>query len=67
MTAKDEAIDKHMNHVINFRRRLHQEPELSFKEFETTKLVAHGLEDTRIKFYELSEKTGLIGVLEKDP
>ncbi|WP_051682989.1 M20 metallopeptidase family protein [Salinicoccus luteus] len=66
-TAKDEAIDKHLKHVTNFRRRLHQAPELSFEEYETTKLVANGLEDTRIEFYELSEKTGLIGMLEKDP
>ncbi|MCG1009813.1 amidohydrolase [Salinicoccus sp. ID82-1] len=67
MTVKDRAIDNHLEHVINFRRRLHKAPELSFKEYETTKLVAHGLEDTDIEFYELSEDTGLIGVLEKDP
>lgn len=67
MTVKDEVIDTHLEHIINFRRRLHREPELSFKEFQTTNLIENGLEDTQIKFYDLSEKTGLIGVLEKDP
>src|SRR5699024_11390518 len=67
MAVKEEMIDNHLEHIINFRRRLHKEPELSFKEYETTKLVQNGLEDTKIKFYELSEKTGVIGILEKDP
>ncbi len=67
MAVKEEVIDKHLDHIVNFRRRLHRNPELSFKEFETTKLIANGLEDTKIKFYELSEDTGLIGMLEKDP
>lgn len=67
MAVKEEVIDNHLEHIINFRRRLHKAPELSFKEYETTKLVQNGLEDTKIKFYELSEKTGVIGILEKDP
>ncbi|HIW13468.1 MAG TPA: amidohydrolase [Candidatus Salinicoccus stercoripullorum] len=67
MTVKDEAVDNHIEHIINFRRRLHREPELSFEEFQTTNLIENGLGDTRIKFHELSEKTGLIGVMEKDP
>lgn len=67
MSVKENAIDSHMEHIINFRRRMHRNPELSFKEFETTKLIAQGLEDTKIKFHELSQETGLIGVLEKDP
>ena len=67
MAVKEEVIDNHLDHIINFRRRLHKNPELSFEEYETTKLIANGLEDTKIEFYELSEKTGLIGMLEKDP
>src|SRR5699024_11615197 len=67
MTVKDEAVDNHIEHIINFRRRLHREPELSFEEFQTTNLIENGLGDTRIKFHELSEKTGLIGVMEQDP
>ncbi|MFC3389698.1 M20 family metallopeptidase [Salinicoccus sesuvii] len=67
MTLKDRVIEDHLEHIVNFRRKLHKEPELSFEEYQTTKLVANGLEDTKIKFYELSENTGLIGVMEKDP
>ncbi len=67
MSVKESTIEKHMEHIINFRRHMHRNPELSFKEFETTKYIRQGLEDTRIKFHELSEETGLIGVLEKDP
>src|SRR5699024_3042500 len=99
MTVKDEAVDNHIEHIINFRRRLHRKPELSFEEYQTTNLIDNGLGDTRIKFrmrlhrepersfeefqkkniienglgdtkikfHEHSEKTGLIGVMEKDP
>ncbi len=67
MSVIEETIDNHLEHIINFRRRMHRNPELSFKEFETTRLIEQGLEDTKIKFHELSQKTGLIGVLEKDP
>lgn len=67
MSVKEEAIDNHLEHIINFRRRMHKNPELSFKEFETTKLIENGLEDTKINFYELSKDVGLIGMLEKDP
>jgi len=67
MSVKEEVIDKHLDHIVNFRRRLHKKPELSFKEFEMTDMIVNGLEDTKIKFYELSEDTGAIGVLEKDP
>lgn len=66
MSVKEEAIDNHLEHIINFRRRMHKNPELSFKEFETTKLIENGLEDTKINFYELSKDVGLIGMLEKD-
>lgn len=67
MTYKSDVIDKHIDHIIDFRRTLHKNPELSFKEFETTKRILEGLEDTKIKFYDLSRETGLIGMLEKDP
>jgi len=67
MTVKDDVVDNHIEHIINFRRRLHREPELSFEEFQTTTLIENGLEDTKIEFHELSEKTGLIGVMEKAP
>src|SRR5699024_11825287 len=54
-------------HIINLRRLLQLERKLSFEEYQTTNLIENGLGDTRIKFHELSEKTGLIGVMEKDP
>lgn len=45
--------------MIAFRRDLHQNPELSFEEFETTKKVAAKLDEFGIS-YRLTEPTGLI-------
>lgn len=67
MSVKEQTIDNHLEDIIDFRREMHRNPELSFKEFETTKRIENRLGDTKIKFHELSEKTGLIGVLEKNP
>ena len=35
----DELVKKHLDETIKWRRHLHQYPELSFKEYETTKYI----------------------------
>jgi amidohydrolase len=50
--------------MIHFRRRLHEQPELSFQEFQTTKFIFDTLKNTNIKLEECSSGTGLIGLLE---
>lgn len=45
--------------MIDFRRELHQHPELSMEEFETTKRIARELDKLDIS-YRLTEPTGII-------
>lgn len=54
-----EKILNNEKEIIEFRRELHQHPELSLKEFETTKRIANKLDEYEIS-YRLTEPTGLI-------
>lgn len=49
--------------AINIRRHLHQYPELSFQEYETSKFIAKKLESWGIS-YTIIGKTGLTGTIE---
>ena len=48
--------------LVKVRRQLHQQPELSMEEFETTKFVAKELAALGIE-YKLGEATGVIGTI----
>lgn len=50
--------------IVKIRRHLHENPELSQKEFRTTDLIYDKLKDTNIKLEKCSGGTGLIGILE---
>lgn len=58
-----ELSDKYLTDAINTRRYLHQHPELSFQEFETTKFIKSELDKLEIP-YESPLKTGCVGILE---
>jgi len=50
--------------IINLRRHIHQNPELSFQEFETAKLIENYLKNLpSVKVLRLG-KTGVVGILE---
>ena len=51
------------NTIIKTRRDIHKHPELSFKEFRTSKLVADKLESYGIKVERNIGKTGVVGTL----
>ena len=51
------------NEIIKIRREVHQNPELSYKEFETSKLVAQKLRSLGIEVKEGVGGTGVVGVL----
>ncbi|MCH2023264.1 MAG: M20 family metallopeptidase [Saprospiraceae bacterium] len=58
---------KHHPEVVNFRRHLHQHPELSFQEFNTCKFVKTQLESWGVKTQIMAD-TGVIGIIEgKNP
>ena len=51
------------NHVIDIRRRIHAYPELAFKEFNTSKIIATEMKSLGLKVTKCTE-TGVIGLLE---
>jgi len=50
--------------VLDIRRHLHQHPELSFKEFETSKFIQKQLSDAGIAFTAGHVGTGIIALIE---
>lgn len=61
----EALIEQNIDGIIKFRRNMHQHPELSFEEFETTKNIKNALKDTKFELFSLEEDTGVIGYLEK--
>ena len=59
----DAATAKIMPQVIQWRRHLHQHPELSNREFNTSKLVAEQLRKLGLEVRTGIAKTGVVGIL----
>lgn len=53
--------------LIDWRRRIHQHPELGFQEFQTAALVAHVLESLGFRVRTGVGRTGVIGELGQGP
>lgn len=68
MIEKIKALAKeYAPEFINIRHQLHANPELSYQEFETSKLVQHKLSSWGIP-YDIKATTGVIGLIEgKNP
>lgn len=49
--------------MIQIRRHIHQHPELSMQEYQTTELIMDTLKNTSIALTKLPDDTGVIGVL----
>lgn len=62
-TEIDAATQKIMPRVIEWRRYLHQHPELSNREFNTSKLVADELKRLGLDVRTGIAKTGVVGIL----
>ena len=58
-----ERVRELQGEFIGFRRQIHQNPELGFQEFETTKLIEGKLKEWGIETSPNGEKTGVIGTL----
>lgn len=52
--------------LIKYRRELHENPELSMKEYETTKRIRQWLKDANIKVLDLPLPVGVIAEIEGD-
>lgn len=55
------------NEVVEIRRHLHQNPELSFEEFETSNYIKSKLKSWGIPYKDNFVKTGILGVIEGKP
>lgn len=58
-----ELAEQHFQEAVETRRYLHQHPEVSYKEFETTKFIKSELDKLGIP-YESPLETGCVGILE---
>ncbi len=55
---------EYFNEIVDIRRHLHQHPELSFEEFETSKYIKKILDSWGIKYTDGYVKTGILAVIE---
>ncbi|MBL7910524.1 MAG: amidohydrolase [Bacteroidia bacterium] len=68
-TSKIKALSKqYFTRVLEIRRHLHQHPELSFKEYETSKYIQQQLSAAGISFTTGHVETGIIALIKgKNP
>ena len=52
--------------LIEYRRKLHENPELSMKEYETTKLIRKWLEEEDIEILDIPLKVGVVAEIKGD-
>ncbi len=68
ITQIKSLAKENFEEIRNFRRVMHQNPELSFKEFETQKRIQTYLEGIGITNFETCATTGLVALIEgKNP
>lgn len=61
-------VDKYISEVTTIRRHLHENPELSFQEYETSKYIQQKLTEYNIPFKAGIAKTGILATIEgKNP
>lgn len=58
-----ERIEEKKEEFVGLRRRIHEYPELSMQEIETTKLVREYLDHLRIENYPNGNQTGAVAIL----
>ena len=57
------AVDRYIDQALEYRHRIHQNPELGNREFETAKLAAHHLRELGMEVETGIAHTGVTGVL----
>lgn len=63
-----KLAETHFKDVVGFRRHIHQHPELSFQEFNTSKFVCTVLDKHKITYTKGIVKTGIVAIIEgKNP
>ena len=63
MSDIKELALKYQDYMVCMRRRFHQYPEISGKEFQTRDLLIHEIESMQVP-YKMLKGTGIIAVIE---
>ena len=63
MSNVQELMKKYQSRLIEIRRDLHMHPELSLKEFETTKKINAILAEVGVEVIDLGTATGTVGLI----
>ncbi len=58
-----QLADQYLDEIIQYRRHIHQHPELSFEEYQTSAFVAQKLEEWGVPYESGIAKTGIIAIL----
>ena len=60
--------EEHFNKIVEIRRYMHQNPELSFQEYETSKYIKSILDSWNISYTDNIADTGILASIEgKNP
>ena len=62
-----QQVELNFDELVATRRHLHSHPELSFKEFETTKFIAKKLKSIGYDLQQITETGGYIDIQGKNP
>jgi amidohydrolase len=63
MLDLNKLKEQYEQELIDIRRHLHMNPELSLKEFETTEFIKNKLDSLGIEIINIGLETGLVGIL----
>ena len=59
-----ELSEKYLSEIIQVRRHLHANPELSFEEYNTSKFIAAKLKEFGIPYKDGIVKTGIVALIQ---
>lgn len=62
--AKEVTLEKYQEEMVKWRRDFHENPELGFKEFRTSKIVSNLLKSFDLEVNDSFSKTAVVGILD---
>ncbi len=63
MNKINQIAQEHKDYTVNYRRDFHQNPELGFKEFRTSEIIANELKSLGFEVQTNVGKTGVVGLI----